>query len=179
MGCGSSDHAVFVWGRSARFGSGRKPELTILKVAPGSKPKTFYYWFHESRLRWLQLTPDGTRLAVKGASATDLVDLTQPRPRKIRRLKDWGPDYCGAISHNGKWLAVGSWNKDIRIHDAPVLSGDGRPKDGRQGDAKRHYAAADKAKRSLGRGAVRQTKTDFLVMSRAYEDAKALIEDPK
>ena len=103
----SLDGKTVVWGRSRKFRRANA-SLTVLKIAPGSKPKTFGIWVDGGKLGWLALSPDGKQLAVKGAFATDLIDLTMTGSgvKKIRRLPDWGPDKCGSFSHNGRWLAV-------------------------------------------------------------------------
>lgn len=116
----SLDGKTVVWAHPAvNHGEGNwvSSKLTILSVTPGSQPETFQYWTDRGRIGWLKLSPDGTRLAIKGREETDLVDLTQARPTKLRRLRNIGPDLCGAFSQDGKLLAVGSWNHVVRLHD--------------------------------------------------------------
>lgn len=116
----SLDGKTVAWAQPAEnLGGGNwgSSKLTILSVTPGSQPETFQYWTDKGQIGWLKLSPDGTRLAIKGMEETDLVDLTQARPAKLRRLRNIGPDLCGAFSHDGSLLAVGSWNHVIRIHD--------------------------------------------------------------
>ncbi len=116
----SLDGKTVAWAQPAEnLGDGNwtSSKLTILSVAPGSQPETFQYWTDRGQIGWLKLSPDGTRLAIKGREETDLLDLTRSRPMKIRRLRNIGPDLCGAFSHDGSLLAVGSWNHVIRIHD--------------------------------------------------------------
>lgn len=116
----SLDGKTVVWAHPAEnLGGGNwvSSKLTILSVAPGSQPETFQYWTDKGQIGWLKLSPDGTRLAIKGREETDLVDLTQARPTKLRRLRNIGPDLCGTFSQDGKLLAVGSWNHVVRLHD--------------------------------------------------------------
>ncbi|MCA9072372.1 MAG: hypothetical protein KDA84_25780, partial [Planctomycetaceae bacterium] len=116
----SRDGKTVAWGHSAiRLEPGRftPPKVTLLKVAAGNKPETYNCPTERGFLGWMRLSPDGKRLAVRGFSATDFLDISEGFPRRIRRLRDQGTDTCGAFSPDGKLLAIGSWISDIRIHD--------------------------------------------------------------
>jgi len=115
----SRDGKTVAWGHSRLRDRNkrRETELTVLRVSPGSQPKSFGYPAAGAFVAWLRLSPDGTLLVVKGHYGTHLLDLRGEFPRRIRRLRDLGPDHCGEFSPDGKLLAVGSWISDIRIHD--------------------------------------------------------------
>ncbi|MCF7763641.1 MAG: protein kinase [Verrucomicrobia bacterium] len=64
------------------------------------------------------LSPSGQHVVVCQFMNTRAYDISNDPPVRLWDVSGWGPEYCATYSPDGSQVAIGSYNNNIRIHDA-------------------------------------------------------------